>query len=75
MMQDLDRPDPFEPSVNDELTYRMACDLIDKASPDQLRTIAKDFARQALCTQRGAMRWMARKAAAGEVIRYQLGEG
>ncbi|WP_338442284.1 hypothetical protein VZG28_04765 [Synechococcus elongatus IITB4] len=69
----LDIPSEFEPSIGDELRYTEMCRLIDKAPLEELRKVAKDLARHSLCIQEGAIRYLARKAAAGEVIRFRLG--
>ncbi len=70
----LDLPSDFEPTIGDELRYTEICRLIDNAPPDELRKVAKDLARHSICIQQGALRFLARKAAAGEVIRFRFGE-
>lgn len=68
-----DLPAMFTPSINDELHYANACHQIDKAGLEELRELSKTLARLALCTQKAAMRELAKKAAAGEAVRWKYG--
>ncbi|WP_126146963.1 hypothetical protein [Synechococcus elongatus] len=73
MVLDQDRPAPFEHSINDEMEYTAICQKIDRAHPEDIRTLAKELARYAFCVQRGAIRELARKAAAGETVKFKFG--